>query len=100
MSSVTDLSQDRKVILQLCALLVSSSQPQFRLFSLSEVSSNLAETDVDVVLINGRDDDVSPEPTAILTVAPALIFHPAFTQANLKFFLRLPRPDIFLAIEN
>lgn len=88
----------QKVVLQFGALPVRGNQLQLGLSPLRQVAGELAEADVDVILVDDRDDHVGPESATILAVAPALIFHPALAQADLEFSLRLPGLDIILAV--
>ncbi len=58
------------------------------LAAFGDVAGDLGEADVPArVVVDGGDDDVGPEPAAVLADAPAFFFVVAFAQGDFEFVL-------------
>jgi hypothetical protein len=53
-------------------------------FCFGQVASDLAETCVSSVLVNGGYDSIAPESTAMFAISPALGFHLSFSYGHLQ----------------
>src|SRR6185312_12270409 len=73
----------------------------FGLFSFGQISGDFGDTDqVSIVIAERRDDDVCPEPGAVLTQAPTFFFPASFISGDTELIIRLPASDLVWWIED
>ena len=90
-------------LLRSCGALCGRKRAQvlFRLSALGEIARDLREPDQRAVGVAQRgDDDVGPEPRAVLADAPAFVLEPSFARRDLQLALALARRDVLRRIEH
>ena len=85
---------------QLGRFLERCDHASFGGLSFGEVAGDLAEAGQGAGAIYGGDDDIRPKARAILLIAPPLVLHFAFAQAQLELFFRFLCFAIFLAVKH
>ncbi len=91
---------DRFHLLRLEKLLAGLRQGLLGLQLFGDVAGDLGETqDRTVIAVDGVDDDMCPEPCAVLALSPAFLFEAAFASGGIEADLRFAALPILFGIE-